>query len=157
MNYHVFEEDSEVRALSTMLDEEGPGKEAMREGEGRRARVLLGEGSGAGRGAGARGGTSAARGHGGPAGAGAGHGAGHGAGRRRARGRRGRNSAALVAAVASTVFTTAIVYFDKKFKGNANMTSEHFNSEFSFASAGVCGRRRRGSACAGDGMKPMRI
>lgn len=30
-----------------------------------------------------------------------------------------------------SVFTTAIVYFDKKFKGNANMTSEHFNSEFS--------------------------
>ena len=30
-----------------------------------------------------------------------------------------------------SVFTTAIVYFDKKFKGNANMTSEHFNSKFS--------------------------
>ena len=29
-----------------------------------------------------------------------------------------------------SVFTTAIVYFDKKFKGNANMTSEHFNSKF---------------------------
>ena len=38
-----------------------------------------------------------------------------------------------------SVFTTAIVYFDKKFKGNANMTSEHFNSECSLhrpASAG---------------------
>jgi hypothetical protein len=29
-----------------------------------------------------------------------------------------------------SVFTTAIVFFDKKFKGNANMTSEHFNSKF---------------------------
>lgn len=38
-----------------------------------------------------------------------------------------------------SVFTTCIVYFDKKFKGNANMTSEHFNSKCSLhrpASAG---------------------
>lgn len=28
-----------------------------------------------------------------------------------------------------SIFTTFIVYFDKKFKGNASMTSEHFNSK----------------------------